>query len=170
MNRRWLARCDIPDLELFPVRYPNLEKLEFRAGVAMWPTMLGLGLLSGAVRAGVLKSVERLAPVLKRVAATLEPFGSGHSGMYVRMKGMDRRGRSVEKVWQLIARDNDGSDVPCMGAVALARVTSAPRAEIPRDIETQERDHDNAVVVAHALQDVIGNLAHLSAHAERPRL
>ncbi|MCZ6618189.1 MAG: saccharopine dehydrogenase NADP-binding domain-containing protein [Gammaproteobacteria bacterium] len=129
MNRRWLARCDIPDLELFPARYPNLEKLEFRAGVAMWPTMLGLGLLSSAVRAGVLKSVEGLAPVLKRVAATLEPLGSGHSGMYVRMKGMDRRGRSVEKVWQLIARDNDGSDVPCMGAVALVRRIS--RCGIP---------------------------------------
>ncbi len=51
----------------------------------------------------------------------LEPFGSGHSGMYLRMKGTDRRGRNVEKVWQLVARENEGSDVPCMGAVALVR-------------------------------------------------
>lgn len=121
MNQRWLALCDVPDLDLFPVRYPQLKKLEFRAGVAMWPTLLGLGLLSSAVRLGILKSVERLAPVLMRVAATLEPFGSGHSGMYVRMKGVDRRGRTVEKVWQLVARNNEGSDVPCMGAVALVR-------------------------------------------------
>ncbi len=121
MNQRWMALCDVPDLDLFPARYPQLKKLEFRAGVAMWPTLLGLGLLASAVRLGVVKSVERLAPVLMKVAATLEPLGTGHSGMYVRMKGTDRRGRMVEKVWQLIARDNDGSDVPCMGAVALLR-------------------------------------------------
>lgn len=121
MNQRWLALADVPDLDLFPARYPHLTKLEFRAGVAMWPTGLGLGLLSGAVRLGILSSVERLAPGLMKVAATLERFGSGHSGMYVRMKGLDRRGRNVEKVWQLVARDNEGSDVPCMGAVALIR-------------------------------------------------
>ena len=121
MNGRWLALCDVPDLELFPVRYPQLEQLEFRAGVAMWPTMLGLGALSGIVRMGLLNSVVRLAPLLMKIAAMLEPFGSGHSGMYVRMKGTDRRGRIVEKVWQLVARDNEGSEVPCMGAVALVR-------------------------------------------------
>ena len=121
MNQRFLARCDVPDLDLFPQRYPHLLKLEFLADVAMWPTMLGLGLLSGAVRSGLLKSAEPLAPGLMRVAGLLEPFGAGHSGMYMRMKGMDRRGRTIEKVWQLIARDNEGSDVPCMGAVALVR-------------------------------------------------
>ena len=49
--------------------------------------------------------------------------------MYVRMKGVDRRDRTVEKVWQLVARDNEGSDVPCMGAVALVRRIS--RCGIP---------------------------------------
>ena len=121
MGWRWLARCDIPDLELFPARYPTLRSIEFRAGVAPLPSMSGMWLLSWLVRLGVLDSAAPLAPRLQRWARWLQPFGAGRSGMYVDMRGIDRNGQHARRRWQLVAEDNHGPRVAAMGAVALAR-------------------------------------------------
>ena len=34
---RWLGSCDVPDLDLFPLRYPSLRTVAFHAGVASVP-------------------------------------------------------------------------------------------------------------------------------------
>src|SRR6185295_11050305 len=57
IGARWLAHCDVPDLELFPRRYSPVRTVEFRAGVA---TAVGMFVTWGAswlVRAGVLTSL-----------------------------------------------------------------------------------------------------------------
>src|SRR5256885_7469806 len=32
--KRWLGSCDVPDLELFPQRYPTVRTVSFQAGFA----------------------------------------------------------------------------------------------------------------------------------------
>jgi saccharopine dehydrogenase-like NADP-dependent oxidoreductase len=56
-GRRWLTRCDVPDLDLFPVRYPTARTVEFRAGVAPTANMLCLWLAAGLVRIGILRTL-----------------------------------------------------------------------------------------------------------------
>src|SRR5439155_10393980 len=34
LGRRWLGSCDVPDLELFPERYPTVRTVTFQAGFA----------------------------------------------------------------------------------------------------------------------------------------
>lgn len=120
LGRRWLLRCDVPDLDLMPERY-GLKEIHFRAGVAGMPHMLALWSLSWLVRLGLVDSIESLAPILQTVAKRLERFGSGRSGMYVRMTGRSRGGQSLTREWQLIAESNDGPYVPALAAVALIR-------------------------------------------------
>lgn len=121
LGRRWVGNCDIPDLELFPVRYPAVRSVRFSAGVGLRVTQFGTWLLSWLVRGGLLRSGVPLAGFLRRGAVMLEPFGNGLSGMFVRLRGLDQAGQAQTLCWELQALHNDGPNIPCMAAVALAR-------------------------------------------------
>jgi saccharopine dehydrogenase-like NADP-dependent oxidoreductase len=125
---RWMADCDVPDLDLLVERYPDARDVRFVAGVESKAVMAGMWLLSWAVRAGLLRDVIGLAPTLTRAARALERLGSGRSAMYVRVAG--RRGDAAcEHLWELRASDNSGTIIPCLAAVALAR--KLVRGELP---------------------------------------
>ena len=125
LGRRWVSHCDIPDLQLFPARYPGVHTVRFSAGVGLRITQFGTWLLSGLVRARVLRSAVPLAPWLRRAAVLLEPLGDGISGMFVRLQGLDQQGQAQTLCWELQALNNDGPNIPCMAAVALARKLAA---------------------------------------------
>jgi len=46
MGKRWLSDCDVPDLALFPGRYPGVVRVVFRAGLESGALHLGLWCLS----------------------------------------------------------------------------------------------------------------------------
>ncbi|MET1076461.1 MAG: saccharopine dehydrogenase NADP-binding domain-containing protein [Pseudomonas sp.] len=121
LGRRWTINCDIPDLTLFPSRYPGVRSVRFSAGVGLRVTQAGTWLLSWLVRGRLLRSAVPLARWLRRGAVLLERFGDGLSGMFVRLEGLDPEGRALLLRWELIARGNDGPAIPCMAAVALVR-------------------------------------------------
>lgn len=125
LGRRWVINCDIPDLQLFPARYPGVQSVRFSAGVGLRVTQLGTWLLSWLVRAGLLRSAVPLAAWLRQGAVLLEPFGDGLSGMFVRLRGLDQDGRAQTLCWEIQALHNDGPNIPCMAAVALARKLAA---------------------------------------------
>src|SRR5690606_39793487 len=54
---RWLARCEVPDLDLLPRHYPSLRTCDFRAGLELRRMHFGLWLASWAVRGGLLRSM-----------------------------------------------------------------------------------------------------------------
>lgn len=121
LGKRWVGNCDIPDLQLFPTRYPGVRSVRFSAGVGLRVTQFGTWLLSWLVRGGLLRSGVPLAGFLRRGAVALEPFGDGLSGMFVRLRGLDQEGQAQTLCWELQALNNDGPNIPCMAAVALAR-------------------------------------------------
>lgn len=95
--------------------------MRFSAGVGLRVTQFGTWLLSWLVRAGLLRSAVPLAGFLRKGAVLLEPFGDGISGLFVRLQGLDQSGKELQRVWELQAMNNDGPNIPCMAAVALAR-------------------------------------------------
>ncbi|MGL4315597.1 MAG: saccharopine dehydrogenase family protein [Pseudomonas sp.] len=125
LGRRWVGNCDIPDLELFPARYPGVRSVHFSAGVGLRVTQFGTWLLSWLVRGRLLRSGVPLAGFLRRGALALEPFGDGLSGMFVRLRGLDPNGKAQTLCWELQALHNDGPNIPCMAAVALVRKLAA---------------------------------------------
>jgi hypothetical protein len=121
VGARWLANCDVPDLELFPQRYAPVRTVTFRAGVAMAASMFVTSGASWLVRAGLMKSLAPYVPMLRSAALVIEPVGSKCSGMHVTVSGRDNRSQPMARTWSLLASNNHGPYVPCFPAIALAR-------------------------------------------------
>lgn len=121
IGKRWVANCDVPDLELFPKRYPQVQSVAFRAGLGFASTTLATWALSWLVRAGVIKTLLRYAKPLLKVALLLEPIGSKWSAMRVHLTGIDSQGEAISYTWTLLAGNNHGPSIPCCPAIALAR-------------------------------------------------
>jgi hypothetical protein len=118
---RWLANCDVPDLELFPQRYAPVRTVMFRAGVAMATSMFVTSAASWLVRAGLVKSLAPSVPTLRSAALAVERFGSKCSAMHVTVTGRDVRSQPASLTWWLLAANDHGPYVPCFPAIALAR-------------------------------------------------
>ena len=48
LGPRWVANCDIPDLELFPARYAGVRSVRFSAGVGLRITQFGTWAVTSA--------------------------------------------------------------------------------------------------------------------------
>lgn len=118
---RWLGDCDVPDLSLFPERYPDLRTIRFSAGLEISLLHLGLWGLSWAVRLGAIRHLGRRAQLLLRASRWLDRFGSADSGFHMELGGMARDGRAMRVTFELIARSGDGAYIPCVPAILLAR-------------------------------------------------
>jgi hypothetical protein len=118
---RWLASCDVPDLALFPQRYPDVRSFVFRAGVGFGFTTLAVWLLSWCIRAKLLRDLARYSGFLHRTAQRIAPFGSKWSAMRVVLKGEDESKRPQQLTWILVAGNDHGPHIPTFPAIALTR-------------------------------------------------
>jgi hypothetical protein len=120
MGARWLANCDIPDLDLLPSVY-GLSDIRFGAGLELAPLHLGLWAASWLVRWGQPLPLERLAAPLLRLSDAFNAFGSDVGGMHMILRGEGHDGAPLEKRWFLIAEAGDGPQIPCVPAILLAQ-------------------------------------------------
>jgi Saccharopine dehydrogenase NADP binding domain len=121
LGKRWLGSCDIPDLELFPRRYPTVRTVSFQAGFASDLGHLVVWGLAGLVRGGILRDMTAFARPLNRLSRWMEPIVSDKGGMFVTLEGQGTDGEPLRINWNLIAEDNHGPHIPCGAAMALAR-------------------------------------------------
>jgi hypothetical protein len=131
LGNRWLGSCDVPDLELFPQRYPTVKTVSFHAGFASDLGHLVVWTLAGLVRRGVLTDMRQFARPLRRLSRWIEPIVSDKGGMFVSLEGEGTEGMPLRINWNLIAEKNHGPHIPCGGAIALAKKIGAG-ASIPR--------------------------------------
>ncbi len=121
VGTRWVARCEVPDLELLPARYPMLRTLEFRAGLELRRMHFGLWLASWAVRLRLLPSMVPFAKPLFALSQYWQNVGSDSGFMQVSMRGTGRDGTPLRLDWTLVANAGDGPQIPATAAVVLAR-------------------------------------------------
>ena len=121
------AWCDVPDLELLPRLWPQLQSVSFRAALEVGATQRALALLAALRGARLLPRPALLARLIARVASRFDALGSGNGGMVVRMAGLDRQGRALALAWHVTAPDSHGPQIPCMAAIALARQLAGRR-------------------------------------------
>lgn len=121
LKPRLASLCDIPDLELFPVRYPGVQSVNFRAALELGISQRGLAALAWLRLRGIVKQPERMAALLNRAADALDLFGSALGGMVVRVRGVDASGEPIARAWHIAADDDHGPEIPCMAAILLAR-------------------------------------------------
>ena len=121
LGRRWFGYCDIPDLDLFPARYPGLKQMRFCAGHEIALLHWGTWLLSWGVRLKLLPRLDRWGNALLKTSFLFDPLGSGRSGFHMTIAGRGHDGeRNTRREW-LIARSGHGPNIPCMPAILLAR-------------------------------------------------
>lgn len=118
---RLFGNCDIPDMTLFPARYPTLRSMRFSAGHELKLLHLGTRALGALVRLGFIKSLDRHASFLLRLASLFDPLGSGRSGFHMILTGSGHGGRAKRRCFHLIARSGHGPYIPCIPATVLSR-------------------------------------------------
>lgn len=119
---RLAAACDVPDLELFPVRYAGVQTVRFCAALEFGVQHLALWSLAALRRIGLPFPVARWAVSLNRLAGMFDAGAGEKGGMRVSVVG-DRSdgGGRMQRTWQLTAPARDGPEIACMAAILLAR-------------------------------------------------
>ena len=125
LGKRLSALCDVPDLELFAQRYPQVKTVSFRAALEIGLQHRAIAALASLRRAGLSLPIERLAGVMESVAQLFDPFGTETGGMEVRLRGTSLTGNPLTLTWRVIAPNNHGPEIPCMAAILLARRLAA---------------------------------------------
>lgn len=120
MGRRWLANCDVPDLDLLPETY-GLRDIRFGAGLEIGALHIGLWAMSWLVRWHLPLNLVNLAKPLLAASDAFNGFGSDTGGMHMVMEGIGLDGRSLTETWAIIAKSGDGPQIPCVPAILLAR-------------------------------------------------
>jgi NAD(P)-dependent dehydrogenase (short-subunit alcohol dehydrogenase family) len=126
---RRCAACDVPDLALFPVRYPGVKTVQFCAALEVSMQHSALWCVAMLQRGGLRLPVERWAAPLDRLASRLERFGSELGGMLVSVSGQGADGNRKCIEWHLTAPANHGPEIPCMATILLARKLA--RGDLP---------------------------------------
>ncbi|RDK07461.1 saccharopine dehydrogenase family protein [Cupriavidus lacunae] len=126
---RLLGSCDVPDLVLFPRRYPTVQTVTFHAGFASAAGHLFVWAASQLVRLRLIPGLTPLVRPLHRISRWLEPLVSDKGGMFVSMEGLAHDGTPLRIDWHLVAAQNHGPHIPCGASIALA--TKLARGEKP---------------------------------------
>lgn len=122
LGRRPLGNCDVPDLALFPARYPALQSIRFRAGLELAFVHIGLWLLSWPVRLGLVKSLEPLSGFLLKASRLFDIFGSDKSAFHMALQGFDQNGRPKTETFYIVAKSGHGRFIPCIPAILCTRL------------------------------------------------
>ena len=125
VGSRWLASCDIPDLELFPQRYPAVEDVVFHAGLELGLLHLGMYAMASIARLHLIDNWSRYARPITAMSRWFERLGTDIGGMAVEMAGEDPEGKTHKVTWNLIAGSDHGPEIPAIPAIILAKKLAA---------------------------------------------
>ncbi len=118
---RLLGNCNVPDLDLFPKRYPQLKTIRFYAGLELPFVHFTLWGLSWLVRIGLIKNLQPAAAKMLKLSFMFDFLGTENSGFHMTLIGKDNKGKTKTINFELIARSGDGPYIPCMPAILIAK-------------------------------------------------
>lgn len=127
---RRAALCDVPDLRLFPDRYPGVKTVTFHAGLEFAWQQWGMWLMAWLARLGLVADWSVHAGLFTRLSARLVSLGGDVGGMQVRVTGRDSDARRVRRTWNLTAGSNHGPEIPCIAARVVAMKLARDKLEM----------------------------------------
>ncbi|MFW2572449.1 potassium transporter, partial [Legionella sp. 29fVS95] len=112
--------CDVPDLALFPERYPQLKTIRFQASLELRTLQLILFFMSWLVRLNLFPSLDKSAVALLKISHWFNAFGHDNTGFYMELSGLDHQKRVKQIRFDIYAKHGDGLYIPCIPAILLA--------------------------------------------------
>ncbi len=116
-----MGNCDVPDLALFPKRYPSIKTIRFYAGLEIPFIHITLWGLSWLVRLGILHHLENYASLLLRLSFMFDWIGTSKSAFHMSLSGKDNTGLNKTITFELTAKSGDGPYIPCMPAIIITK-------------------------------------------------
>ena len=120
LGKRWMANCDIPDLDLFPSKY-NIQSIQFSAGMETTSLHFSIWSLSWLIRLGLPLKLEKHATFLLKMSHLFDWLGTADGGMHLILEGLDLQEKPLRKEWFIIAKNGDGPQIPTIPAIILAK-------------------------------------------------
>ncbi len=120
IGRRWMANCEIPDLDLLPKAY-GIDRIQFSAGLELTPLHLGLWMMSWLVRLGILNNLQKFSGPLLKISNWFNRFGSADGGMHILLDGYDHERKPHQFGWFIVAKNGDGPQIPTIPAIVIAK-------------------------------------------------
>ncbi|STX39873.1 saccharopine dehydrogenase family protein [Legionella feeleii] len=120
LNKRFLGNCDVPDLALFPERYPRLKTIRFQASLELRTLHLILFFMSWLVRLNLFPSLDKSAGALLKISHCFNAFGHDNTGFYMKLSGLDHQQEVKQIRFDIYAKHGDGLYIPCIPAILLA--------------------------------------------------
>jgi Saccharopine dehydrogenase NADP binding domain len=120
LGKRWMANCDVPDLDLLPAYFP-IKSIRFSAGIENSVAHLGLSFLSWLIRLKFPIKLESHAEALLKFSHYFDSFGTDAGGMHMLMSGTDYKGNHKSIKWFMVAKNGDGPYIPTIPAILLAK-------------------------------------------------
>lgn len=120
LGKRWMANCEVPDLDLLPGFFP-IKSIRFSAGIESTVAHLGLWFLSWLIRLKFPIKLENHAETLLKLSHYFDRFGTDAGGMHMLMSGTDHKGNAKNIKWFLVAKAGDGPNIPAIPAILLAK-------------------------------------------------
>jgi hypothetical protein len=117
---RWMANCDIPDLDMFAENF-SIKTMQFSAGMESTMLHIGMWLTSWVIRLGLPIDLAKHAEKLLRLSHYFDSFGTTDGGMHMLINGKDHEKRMKKINWFIIAKNGDGPQIPCAPAIILAK-------------------------------------------------
>ena len=121
LGKRWMSYCDIPDLTLLPERYPQIQTIIFKAGLEVTLLHLGLWFLAGFSRIRLIKNWRFATGFLTWLSERFIAWGSDAGGMFIELHGQTMNGENKTLVWQLVAENGVGPNVPTIAAELIVK-------------------------------------------------
>lgn len=120
LGKRWMANCDIPDLDLLPQNY-NIKSINFSAGMESKLLHFGIWIFSWIIRIGFKINLSKHAEFLLKISHCFDWLGTANGGMHIVIKGKDKNQKAKTVKWFIIAKNGDGPQIPTIPAIILAK-------------------------------------------------
>lgn len=119
LRNRLMGNCEVADLDLLP-DYFVIEKLQFSAGMESKLLHTGIWLSSWLVRLGLPLNLGKRAGFWLRLSRWFDFLGTEDGGMHVAIEALNSQDQITHKTWYIIAKNNDGPQIPCVPAIIMA--------------------------------------------------
>jgi hypothetical protein len=121
IGERHLANINIPDLELFPQRYPTLDQVRFRAGLELPIMHNSMAVMAWLSKKRLISNWAPFTQLCLTISRWFYPFGTDTGGMHMKLSGQDKDANPLQINWTLIAENGVGPFIPTIASLLIAR-------------------------------------------------